>query len=112
MYCVYSGSCCALALNVRIEHIKIAQSPDWMAKSLERIGQRSINNLVDATNMVMFDIGQPMHAFDADKVIGNIVVRKAKAGEKMTTLDGKELVLEEWMLVIADDKGLLALAWT
>jgi phenylalanyl-tRNA synthetase beta chain len=87
----------------RIENLSIRQSPDWMALSLQVIGQRSINNVVDATNVVMFDIGQPMHAFDADKVVGTLTVRFAKPEEKITTLDNKEINLEASMLIISDD---------
>jgi phenylalanyl-tRNA synthetase beta chain len=94
----------------RVENIKVKPSPDYMSLSLQAIGQRSINDVVDATNIVMFDIGQPLHAFDAEKVVGDITVRKAKAGEKITTLDGKEVSLEDWMLVIADEEGPLAIA--
>jgi phenylalanyl-tRNA synthetase beta chain len=94
----------------RIENLSIRQSPDWMALSLQVIGQRSINNVVDATNVVMFDIGQPMHAFDADKVVGTLTVRFAKPEEKITTLDNKEINLEASMLIIADDAGPLAIA--
>jgi phenylalanyl-tRNA synthetase beta chain len=87
--------------------VKVGPSPDWLKNSLESIGQRSINNVVDATNYVMFNIGQPMHAFDAGKLSqkdGNfhIVVRKARAGEKLLALDQKEYVLNESILTIAD----------
>jgi phenylalanyl-tRNA synthetase beta chain len=77
---------------------------------LGSIGARSINNIVDATNFVMFDIGQPLHAFDADKVRGGIVVRKATAGEKIVILDGREVELRSSDLVIADSEGPLAIA--
>ncbi len=85
-------------------------SPTWLVQKLEALGQRSINLIVDLTNYVMLDIGQPMHAFDTNKVSGNIVVRKAKAGEKITTLDNKEISLDETILIIADDVGPLAIA--
>lgn len=101
---------CRRYIGERVRGVKVGPSPKWLASALEAIGQRSINNIVDATNYVMFDIGQPMHAFDADKVEGGIVARRAKAGEKMTTLDGKDLVLDKSVLVIADDRGPLALA--
>lgn len=94
----------------RIERVHVATSPRWLRERLESIDERSINNIVDATNFVMFDIGQPLHAFDADKVQGGIVVRTAKTGERLTTLDGKELMLDEHILVIADEAGPLALA--
>ncbi len=102
-----------------IENVTVGPTPDWPRLWLEAIGQRSINTVVDATNTVMFDMGQPLHAFDADKVKGGITIRFAKAGEKMTTLDssaagakvaGKVIELASDMLVIADDEGPLAIA--
>ncbi len=98
-----------------VENVSVGKTPDWPRLWLEAIGHRSINTVVDATNTVMFDMGQPLHAFDADKVTGPITIRLAKAGEKMTTLDssagaGKELALSPEMLVIADDAGVLAVA--
>lgn len=93
-----------------VEGVTVGESPAWLKEKLTVLGQRSINGIVDLTNFVMLDVGQPMHAFDADKVKGIIVVRKAKEGEKMTTLDGKELTLKDSMLVIADEEGVLALA--
>lgn len=93
-----------------IEGVTITPSPDSIKESLLAIGQKSINNIVDATNYVMFDLGQPLHAFDADKVVGNIVVRKAKEGECITTLDGKDVTLDTETLIIADDEGPLAIA--
>ncbi len=101
---------CRRYVGERVKSVKVGPSPEWLVQALESIGQRSISNIVDATNYVMFDIGQPLHAFDADKVEGGIVVRHALVGEKMTTLDGKDLVLDESVLVIADAKGPLALA--
>ena len=93
-----------------IRNIKVGPSPDWLKERLEAIGQKSINNIVDATNYVMFDVGQPTHAFDADKVNGDVVVRKAKEGESVVTLDNKEIELNENILVIADDKAPLDIA--
>ncbi len=93
-----------------IEGVKVKQSPKWLRERLEAIGQKSINNIVDATNYVMFETGQPLHAFDADKVEGGIVVRKAKKGERITTLDGREVELDKDVLVIADEKEPLAIA--
>lgn len=90
-----------------IKGVKVGPSPDWMKQSLEAIGQRSINTIVDATNLVMFNTGQPLHAFDAGKLAQtdgkfHIVVRKARAGEKLVALDNKEYTLTSSMLVIAD----------
>ncbi len=94
----------------RVEGVKIKESPEWLRARLESIGERSINNVVDSANFVMFDIGQPLHAFDADKVVGEIKVRLAKKGEKMTTLDNRETELDRSVLVIADEEGPLAIA--
>ncbi|HVV15300.1 MAG TPA: phenylalanine--tRNA ligase subunit beta [Candidatus Paceibacterota bacterium] len=90
-----------------MKNVKVGPSPDWLVEALEAMGQRSINNVVDATNMVMFNLGQPLHAFDAGKLAQKdgkygIVVRRARAGEKILALDQKEYVLQDSMLVIAD----------
>lgn len=83
------------------------ESPIWLKNFLKAMGQRSINYIVDLTNFVMLDTGQPIHAFDADKVQGDLVVRYANTGEKITLLDGKEIELDPNILVIADDVNLL-----
>jgi phenylalanyl-tRNA synthetase beta subunit len=101
---------CFRYIGVRVDGVSSKESPKWLRERLEAVGQRSINALVDITNFVMFDIGQPMHAFDARKVKGGITVRLAKKGEIMTTLDGKALELDGTELVIADDEAVLALA--
>ncbi len=94
---------CPRYMAVRIDDLKIGQTPWWMKRRLLSAGLRPINTLVDITNFVMLELGQPMHAFDADKLQGDkIIVRKAKAGEKMAALDGKTHLLREGMLVIAD----------
>ena len=82
----------------------------WVKDHLESVDQRSINPIVDGTNLVMFDMGQPMHVFDADKVSGGIVVRMAKEGEKITVLSGEEIEIDSSILVIADNEGPLAIA--
>ena len=87
----------------RIANIKVGPSPDWLRARLESVGLRSISNIVDITNFVMLELGQPLHAFDADKLTGGINVRLAKAGEKFLALDGKTYSLGEQDLVIADD---------
>ena len=88
-----------------VKNVKIAPSPDWMVKRLNSCGIRAINNIVDITNYVMLEMGQPMHAFDINSIDGkHITVRRAKNGEKIITLDDQERELNENMLVIADSK--------
>ncbi len=87
-----------------------AQTPVWMQRRLERSGLRTINVVVDITNYVMMELGQPMHAFDAEKLTGGITVRPASQGEALTLLGGQAVVLDEEVLVIADDARVLALA--
>jgi phenylalanyl-tRNA synthetase beta chain len=86
-----------------VRGVTIKQSPDWLIKRLEAIGQRPINNVADITNFVLHEQGQPLHAFDLEKLTeGRIVVRRAAVGEKIKTLDGTERELDAEMLVIAD----------
>jgi phenylalanyl-tRNA synthetase beta chain len=94
----------------RIENIKVGPSPDWLRAKLEAVGLRSINNIVDITNFVMLETGQPLHAFDADKLSGGINVRLAQPGEKFLALDGKTYSLSEQDLVIADDARAVGIA--
>lgn len=95
--------CPRFTLSV-IEGVKVGPSPDWVQKSLETIGQKPINNIVDITNCIMFNFGQPVHAFDAEKLKGGkdkiIRVRSARNGEKITTLTGEESELDESNLLI------------
>ncbi len=94
-----------------IKGVKIADSPDWMKERLIAGGMRPINNIVDITNFVMLEYGQPLHSFDYDRINGNkIIVRRARAGEKMQTLDGTERELTAHMLVIADAERTVAVA--
>ena len=94
-----------------VRNIKVGESPDWLKEKLHAIGQKSINNIVDAANFVMFDLGQPIHCFDLDKLASsNLIVRNGKDGEKITTLDKKEVNLDDSILVIADEKNPLAIA--
>jgi phenylalanyl-tRNA synthetase beta chain len=94
-----------------IINIKISPSPQWLREKLKSIGQNSINNVVDAANYVMFEIGQPLHAFDWEKIEGRkIIVRKARDKEKIITLDGETCELDGSVLIIADNKDALALA--
>ncbi|MDR0453943.1 MAG: phenylalanine--tRNA ligase subunit beta [Deferribacteraceae bacterium] len=90
--------------------VKVGPSPFWMQKRLKSAGLRPINNIVDITNYVMIEYGQPLHAFDLNLIDGGIIVRNARKGEKITTLDGKERILDESVTVIADHKKALGLA--
>ncbi|OGI63229.1 hypothetical protein A2W12_00780 [Candidatus Nomurabacteria bacterium RBG_16_40_11] len=100
------SSNCRRYMGRVIRNIKIGPSPEWVIKHLEAIGQRSINNIVDATNIVMFDCGQPAHVFNLSRVKNlKLKVRNANKGEKITLLGGVEKTLDETMMVIADDLG-------
>jgi phenylalanyl-tRNA synthetase beta chain len=101
--------CKAFGLRL-VRNVKNDPSPEWMQKRLRAIGLRPINALVDITNYITFDRGRPLHVFDADKVQGNLVVRRAKDGETFKGLDEKDYTLESSMCVIADDKGVESLA--
>jgi len=94
-----------------IRNVKIGPSPAWMQRRLEAVGLRPINNVVDVTNYVLFELGQPLHAFDFDKLDGRrIVVRRARNGEKLVSIDGHERKLADDMLVIADAARPVAVA--
>lgn len=109
-----------------VRGVKIGPSPDWLRQTLEKVGIRSINNVVDVTNFVMMEIGQPLHAFDyhllakvglasslseaRQEARPTIVIRRASGGEKFTTLDGQERTLTNEMLLIADEAKAIALA--
>jgi phenylalanyl-tRNA synthetase beta chain len=101
---------CRRYVGRRVENVTVTDSPEWLKTAIESIGGRSINSVVDATNYVMFDVGQPLHAFDADKIVGAIRVRYAFSGEKIVTLDNKDITLSVDDSVIADDNGPLAIA--
>ena len=94
-----------------VKNIKIGPSPEWMQRRLASVGIRPINNLVDITNYVMEEYGQPMHAYDLATIEGNeIVVRTAEKGEKFTTLDGQEREMDETVLMICDGKKSIGIA--
>ncbi|HYO16954.1 MAG TPA: phenylalanine--tRNA ligase subunit beta [Thermoanaerobaculia bacterium] len=94
-----------------VRGVTIGPSPEWLRKRLEAIGLRPINNVVDVTNFILWEMGQPLHAFDLAKLAQTtIVVRRARAGERLVTLDGQERELDPGMLVIADAERAVALA--
>jgi len=96
-----------------LEGVRIGPSPAWLRQRLERCGVRSISNVVDVTNYVMLEVGQPMHAFDLDRIQGGFLrVRRAREGEPLTTLDGKQRTLVADDLVIEDVRGAQSLAGT
>jgi phenylalanyl-tRNA synthetase beta chain len=96
--------------GVTISGITVKESPDWLKNRLKAIGLAPKNNIVDVTNYVLHDLGQPLHAFDASKVNGKIIVKTATAGSKFTTLDDVERTLHEEDLMICDEKGPLCIA--
>ena len=106
---VESKDCLRYTARV-MTNVKVKPSPKWLKERLNACGQNSINNVVDATNYIMLEMGQPLHAFDYEKTGKEIIVRKAKKGEKLLTLSDKEYVLDENVLLIADSKKALALA--
>ena len=102
---------CTRFMSVRIDGVSVTPSPAWLRERLEAIGQKSINSIVDITNFVQFSINKPMHAYDAVLIAGNVLrARNARKGETLTTLDDKELSLDEDTLVIADSEKTLGLA--
>lgn len=101
---------CAAYTGGLIENVKVAPSPKWMQRRLFMCGINSINNVVDITNYVLLEIGQPLHAFDMKMIEGNMEVRNAMSGEKITALNGEEYSLGDNMMLICDDKKALAIA--
>jgi phenylalanyl-tRNA synthetase beta chain len=101
---------CSRYLGIQIDNINNEQSPQWIKDRLKAIGSRSINLVVDISNYVMFDTGQPLHAFDKDKIKGEIKVRFAKDGEEIDTLSDQKIKLKSHHIVIADEQGVLAIA--
>ncbi|MFP4249519.1 MAG: phenylalanine--tRNA ligase subunit beta [Armatimonadota bacterium] len=96
---------------LRLVGVEVRESPDWMRYRLEAAGARPLGNIVDATNYVLLELGQPLHAFDHKLLVkGHVIVRRAEPGEKLTTIDENTRELTENDLVIADEKGAIALA--
>ena len=108
---VVDGDLSPRYLGAVIRDLKIEPSPSWLQERLLAIGERPINNVVDATNFVMFELGQPLHAFDYDKLKDHhVIVRRAAHGEVLTTLDGEKRKLDDDSLLIADPDGGIGLA--
>ena len=101
--------CPGFALRL-VRGVRNGPSPEWLQKRLTSIGLRPINTLVDITNFMTYDRGRPLHVFDANKVHGNLAVRRARAGETLLALDGRTYTLDPSVCVIADDKGVESLA--
>ncbi|MCA8956046.1 MAG: phenylalanine--tRNA ligase subunit beta, partial [Planctomycetes bacterium] len=107
---IEDADACPRYLGVCLSGVKATRSPDWMRYLLHAVGQRSINLLVDLTNFVMLELGQPMHAFDRRRLAGDVVVRRARAGEGMVTLDEQKRELEPSDLLITSGGAPVALA--
>ncbi len=101
---------CPVYLTRSIQGVSVTDSPDWMQASLIMAGMRPVNGIVDVLNYIMLDLGQPMHAFDADQLTGGIVIRSAMQNEDFAALDGRELKLHAGDLVVSDDASVIALA--
>jgi phenylalanyl-tRNA synthetase beta chain len=102
---------CPRYLGAVVRGVRVGPSPAWLASRLRAVGLRPVNNVVDATNYVLHELGQPLHAFDLDRLAGGeVVVRRATAGERIRTLDGEDRKLDGEMLVIADRDGPVAVA--
>jgi len=97
-------------LHPKIDNVQVGPSPQWLRAKIESVGIRSINNIVDISNFVMLELGQPTHAFDADKLKGGINVRLAREGEKFLALDGKTYSLKPDNLVVADQERAVGIA--
>ena len=101
---------CPFFSACKIDNVKVGPSPQWLRAKIESVGIRSINNIVDISNFVMLELGQPTHAFDADKLKGGINVRLARDGEKFLALDGKTYSLKPDNLVVADQERTVGIA--
>ncbi|MFA5132395.1 MAG: phenylalanine--tRNA ligase subunit beta [Candidatus Paceibacterota bacterium] len=108
---IVDAKACTRFMSVRIDGVRVTESPEWLKVRLQSIGQKSINSIVDITNYVQFAINKPMHAYDSTLLAGNTLsARFAHIGETLTTLDDKDLTLDEDTLVIADTEKPLGLA--
>ncbi|MCX6808717.1 MAG: phenylalanine--tRNA ligase subunit beta [Candidatus Berkelbacteria bacterium] len=107
---VVDSSLCPQYYGLKISGVKPAESPKWLKDRLTSSGFRPINNIVDVTNYILLDLGQPLHAFDATKLKGGINIRPAHFGEGIVTLDGNLRALDEGMIVIADREEAIAIA--
>ena len=108
---VADAQACPRYSGINITGVRVGESPDWLKEKLNVIGVRPINTIVDVTNYILHDLGQPLHAFDADKIAGNkVLVRQATEGEKFVTLDGVERILSAEDLVIADTEKPMCIA--
>lgn len=101
---------CGRFVGAVVRGVKVGPSPEWLARRLASVGLRSINNVVDATNYAMLELGQPLHAYDLQRLRGRIVAREAQAGEKLVTLDGVDRTLSAGMTVIADGERVVGIA--
>jgi len=101
---------CPLYLGRRLEGVRVAEAPAWIASRLIAAGQRPVNGIVDVLNYIMLDMGQPMHAFDADTLSGAVCIRSANEGESFAALDGRAVKLGDGDLVVSDEAGVIALA--
>ncbi|MBK19041.1 MAG: phenylalanine--tRNA ligase subunit beta [Rhodospirillaceae bacterium] len=100
-----SGDACPMVVGRTFRNVKNGESPQWLQDRLRVIGLRPISALVDITNWSTFDLGRPLHVFDADKISGDLTMRFANSGEKLEALDEREYELEDGMIVIADENG-------
>jgi len=107
---VSAGQDCPVYLARNIQGVTVVDSPAWMQTALLLAGMRPVNGIVDVLNYIMLDLGQPMHAFDADKLDGGISIRSAQVGEDFAALDGRELKLNAGDLVVSDNSSVIALA--
>jgi len=101
---------CPLYIGRRLEGVRVGDAPAWIASRLIAAGQRPVNGIVDVLNYIMLDMGQPMHAFDADTLSGAVSIRSASDGESFAALDGRQVKLADGDLVVSDEAGVIALA--